>query len=63
MAAAAVDPAIGPAIGPYAVMTAGPGCLDAVERRARAVYGSGRRPAPAPGPGLRELVRSTMAPV
>jgi 2-polyprenyl-6-methoxyphenol hydroxylase-like FAD-dependent oxidoreductase len=66
MAAAAVDPAIGPAIGPYVAMAAGPACLDAVEPRARAVYESGWRPAPAPGPGRRELVelvRSTMAPV
>jgi 2-polyprenyl-6-methoxyphenol hydroxylase-like FAD-dependent oxidoreductase len=64
MAAAAVDPAIGPAIGPYAAMVAGPSCLDAMEPLARAVYESGWRPAPAPGPDRRELVelvRSTMA--
>jgi flavin-dependent dehydrogenase len=64
MAAAQVDPAIGPAIGPYAAMVAGPSCLDAVEPRARAVYESGWRPTPAPGPNRRELVelvRSTLA--
>ena len=50
MAAAEVDPEIGPAIGPYATMQVGPSALDAVEPRARAVYESGWRPAPAPGP-------------
>lgn len=65
MAAAGADPVIGAVIGPYAAMTAGPDCLDAVEPRARAVYASGWRPAPDPGPSRRELVelvRATMAP-
>ena len=56
MAAAEVDPEIAPAIGPYAAMQAGPSSLDAVEPRARAVYESGWRPAPAPGPTRAELV-------
>jgi 2-polyprenyl-6-methoxyphenol hydroxylase-like FAD-dependent oxidoreductase len=66
MAAARVDPTIGAAIGPYLGMEAGPDSLDAVEPRARAVYESGWRPTPSPGPNRRELVelvRSTMAPV
>ncbi len=56
MAAAEVDPEITPAIGPYAAMQAGPSSLDAVEPRARAVYETGWRPAPAPGPTRAELV-------
>jgi 2-polyprenyl-6-methoxyphenol hydroxylase-like FAD-dependent oxidoreductase len=64
MAAAQVDPAIGPALGPYLSMQAGPSCLDAVEPRARAVYASGWRPGFDPGPTRRELVdlvRATVA--
>jgi hypothetical protein len=64
MAAAQVDPAIGAALGPYLGMAAGPRSLDGVEPRARAVYESGWRPEPAPGPNRHELVdlvRSTLA--
>lgn len=58
MAAAEVDPAIGPALAPYLGMVAGPDCLDAVEPRAAAVYRSGWRPARAPGPSRGELARA-----
>jgi 2-polyprenyl-6-methoxyphenol hydroxylase-like FAD-dependent oxidoreductase len=63
MAAAEVDPKIGPALGPYLQMTAGPACLDGVEARARAVYASGWRPRLTEGPTrskLAELVASTL---
>ncbi len=56
LAAAQVDPEIGRGIGPYLAMQAGPASLAAVEPRARAVYASGWRPAPDPGPSRRELV-------
>jgi hypothetical protein len=62
LAAAAQDPAIGPAIGPYASMQGLPSCLDEVEPRARAVYETGWRPPFAPGPDrgeLADLVRRT----
>ena len=55
MAAAAVDPAIGTAVGPYAAMVAGPEVLDGVRARARAVYASGWRPPLAEGPSRAEL--------
>ncbi|GAA1836296.1 FAD-dependent oxidoreductase [Microlunatus capsulatus] len=55
MAAAAVDPAIGAAVGPYAAMLAGPEVLDPVRERARAVYASGWRPAFDEGPDAAEL--------
>ncbi|SDR94874.1 2-polyprenyl-6-methoxyphenol hydroxylase [Friedmanniella luteola] len=55
MAAAAVDPSIGAAVGPYAAMVAGPDVLDQVQPQARAVYASGWRPPLAPGPGRAEL--------
>jgi 2-polyprenyl-6-methoxyphenol hydroxylase-like FAD-dependent oxidoreductase len=55
MAAAAADPAIGPALGPYLAMLAGPECLDAVEPLAAAVYRGGWRPPRADGPGRDEL--------
>jgi hypothetical protein len=64
MAAAEIDPAIAPAITPYATMTALPSCLDPVEPLARAVYARGWRPAVAPGPtraDLAELIDSTLA--
>jgi 2-polyprenyl-6-methoxyphenol hydroxylase-like FAD-dependent oxidoreductase len=66
LAAAAQDPAIGPATGGYLSMLELPSCLDAVEPLARAVYRSGWRPAFTPGPGrreLRELVAAAVAPV
>jgi 2-polyprenyl-6-methoxyphenol hydroxylase-like FAD-dependent oxidoreductase len=55
LAAAAQQPAIGPAIGPYASMQALPSCLDEVEPLARAVYATGWRPPTAPGPSRGEL--------
>jgi 2-polyprenyl-6-methoxyphenol hydroxylase-like FAD-dependent oxidoreductase len=55
LAAAAQQPAIGPAIGPYASMQALPSCLDEVEPLARAVYATGWRPPTAPGPSRDEL--------
>lgn len=55
MEAAAVDPRIGPAIGPYAAMLALPDSLRAVEPYARAVYESGWRPPFADGPTRAEL--------
>jgi 2-polyprenyl-6-methoxyphenol hydroxylase-like FAD-dependent oxidoreductase len=63
LAAAEVDPAIGPALAPYLMMSAGPSCLDEVEPRARAVFASGWRPAFADGPSraeLAELVAHTL---
>jgi flavin-dependent dehydrogenase len=56
LAAAQADPQIGRDIGPYLSMDAGPASLAAVEPRARAVYASGWRPTPDPGPSRRELV-------
>jgi len=55
LAAAEADPAIRPAIGGYLAMTALPSSLRAVEPRARALYASGWRPRPAPGPSRHEL--------
>lgn len=63
MAAAEVDREIAPALGQYVAMLAGPESLDAVEPKARAVYASGWRPCPDPGPSraeLAELVRETL---
>lgn len=54
-AAAAVDPRIGAALGPFLSMTAGPDSLAAVEPLARAVYAGGWRPTPSPGPTRTEL--------
>ena len=50
MMAAAQDPSIGAAVGPYVSMQALPSSLGAVEERARAVYRTGWRPQPEPGP-------------
>jgi hypothetical protein len=61
LAAAAVDPEIGRGIGPYLSMDAGPDSLGAVEPLARAVYASGWRPEPDPGPTRRELVELVRA--
>ena len=61
LAAAAVDPEIGRAIGPYLAMEAGPDSLAVVEPRARAVYATGWRPAPDPGPSRRELLELVRA--
>jgi hypothetical protein len=55
LAAAQADPSIlGAAFG-YLGMTALPASLRAVEPRARALYSTGWRPAPAPGPTRDEL--------
>ena len=61
LAAAQVDPRIGAGIGPYLSMDAGPDSLAAVEPLARAVYASGWRPQPDPGPSRRELVELVRA--
>jgi 2-polyprenyl-6-methoxyphenol hydroxylase-like FAD-dependent oxidoreductase len=63
MAAAQADAEIGPALGPYMAMSAGPDSLDAVEPRARAVYATGWRPAFTPGPSRAELVEVVAAAV
>ena len=55
MAAAAVDPTIAKAFGPFLSMDGLPSCLDPVEPKAKAVYETGWRPAFAPGPTRREL--------
>lgn len=55
LAAGAVDPAIIAAAPPYLSMLAGPVCLRGVEPRARAVYETGWRPQPPPGPTAAEL--------
>jgi 2-polyprenyl-6-methoxyphenol hydroxylase-like FAD-dependent oxidoreductase len=54
-AAAAVDPQIAPAVGPYLGMLALPSVLDPVEDRARAVLATGWRPEPAEGPSRDEI--------
>ncbi len=55
-AAAEIDPAIGPAVGPYLSMMALPSVLDPVEDRARAVLATGWRPPCAEGPSREDLV-------
>ena len=55
MQAAAQDPSINEAIGPYLSMLGLPSCLDAVESRAKAVYRTGWRPEFTPGPSRTEL--------
>ncbi|MFP5020424.1 FAD-dependent oxidoreductase [Pseudonocardia phyllosphaerae] len=64
LAAAAVEPRIAAAMGPYLGMRAGPSCLDAVEPLAHAIYESGWRPTPSDGPSRDELtgiLRSAVA--
>jgi hypothetical protein len=61
MAAAEVDRSLWPDIGPYLSMDAGPESLAPAQERARAVYASGWRPAPDPGPSRRELVELVRA--
>ena len=65
MMAAAQDPSIGEAIGPYVSMQALPSVLGTVEERARAVYRSGWRPQPDAGPSREELadIVATAVPV
>jgi 2-polyprenyl-6-methoxyphenol hydroxylase-like FAD-dependent oxidoreductase len=55
LAAAETDPAIRPVLGGYLSMTALPASLHAVEPGARALYATGWRPRPAPGPTRDEL--------
>ena len=55
LAAAQADPGILGASFGYLGMTALPASLRAVEPRARTLYSTGRRPAPAPGPTRDEL--------
>jgi 2-polyprenyl-6-methoxyphenol hydroxylase-like FAD-dependent oxidoreductase len=55
LAAAAEDPGIGAAAAGYVRMTSLPASLRAVEPLARAVYATGWRPSPAPGPTRDEL--------
>jgi hypothetical protein len=63
MTAASQDPSIGEAIGPYASMEALPSALGTVEERARAVYRTGWRPQPDPGPTSDELAELVAAAV
>jgi hypothetical protein len=63
LAAATADPAIREGTGGYVSMLGLPSSLDPVEPLARAVYETGWRPAPAPGPGraeLREIVATAL---
>jgi hypothetical protein len=63
LAAAQADPAIGAATAGYLRMTALPSSLRDAESRARAVYASGWRPSPAPGPSrseLADIIRTTL---
>ncbi len=55
MMAASQDPSIGEAVGPYLSMQALPSALRTVEEQARAVYRTGWRPQPDPGPSREEL--------
>jgi hypothetical protein len=55
LAVAQTDPSILAACFGYLSMTALPASLQAVEPRARALYSTGWRPAPAPGPTRDEL--------
>lgn len=61
LAAAEVEPAIRPAMGPYLSMQGLPACLDEVEPLARAAYERGWRPRPADGPDRVELGRIAAA--
>lgn len=56
LAAATQDPVIAEAVPPFASMTSGPGALDPVRERARAVYAGGWRPPYDDGPNRDELV-------
>ncbi|GAA2496933.1 FAD-dependent oxidoreductase [Terrabacter carboxydivorans] len=63
MTAASQDPSIGEAVGPYVSMQALPSVLGTVEERARAVYRTGWRPRPDPGPTSQELAEVVAAAV
>lgn len=60
-ACAEVDPTIMAAAGPYLGMLAGPGVLDPVQDKARAVLRTGWRPPFAEGPSCDELAELTLA--
>jgi 2-polyprenyl-6-methoxyphenol hydroxylase-like FAD-dependent oxidoreductase len=55
IAAAAADPGLMKVVGPFQAMLAPPGSLDAVQARAREIYGTGWRPLVPPGPSREEL--------
>jgi 2-polyprenyl-6-methoxyphenol hydroxylase-like FAD-dependent oxidoreductase len=55
IAAAAADPGLMKVVGPFQAMLAPPGSLDAVQARAREIYGTGWRPLVSPGPSREEL--------
>ncbi|GID27543.1 FAD-dependent oxidoreductase [Paractinoplanes brasiliensis] len=55
MKASEQDPSLLRVVGPYMAMEALPGTLDEVEPQARALFASGWRPAPHPGPTREEL--------
>jgi hypothetical protein len=59
-AAVAVDPSIGPLVGQYLGMVAGPDVLDPAQARVRDLLRSGWRPAPV-GPTVEELTASVTA--
>jgi 2-polyprenyl-6-methoxyphenol hydroxylase-like FAD-dependent oxidoreductase len=61
LAAAEADPAIRGVAGGYLGMTAPPSSLRVAEPRARALYASGWRPRPAPGPSRAELAEIVRA--
>src|ERR1700722_16611135 len=61
LAAAEADPSIRAVAGGYLGMTELPASLRTAEPRARALYASGWRPRPAPGPGRGELAEIVLA--
>jgi 2-polyprenyl-6-methoxyphenol hydroxylase-like FAD-dependent oxidoreductase len=61
LAAAEADPGIRAVAGGYLSMTELPASLRTAEPRARALYASGWRPRPAPGPGRAELAEIVLA--
>ena len=61
LAAAEADPGIRAVAGGYLSMTELPASLRSAEPRARALYASGWRPRPAPGPGRAELAEIVLA--
>jgi 2-polyprenyl-6-methoxyphenol hydroxylase-like FAD-dependent oxidoreductase len=63
VAAVQADPEMITVVGPYLAMLAPPGCLGAVQARAREIYASGWRPPIPPGPGRQELAALVTAAV
>ena len=57
IAAAAADPGLMKAVGPFQAMLTPPGSLDAVQARAREIYAGGWRPPIPDGPSRDELAR------